>query len=346
MPQLLSLLGLAQVVYVLVYMTFRAGNLRTAALPFLYFLFLGFGFLSDFAEGFIGSLGNYDLIQWFLWFSGPPLSVLLILQVARFGKLPAWREAWVLLLPPAAFASAFILSKLDGECHFPEACGVLREWLAVTGLLSGVTSLIALWPKRAELRDVATQKSSEERYWLILTLIIVNLFFTGFMSLFGLTMAGATQTMLVRTIVGIALIYLTGTSLFRIYPLTVPIKPTSPKPTVLSPEEQAKAERLKALIELDKVYHEPGCNRTELARELSISESAVSKIISHTYGCTFPQLINERRVDDAKRLLKETDAAIKVISEEVGFNSLASFNRVFRALTGQNPSDYRQSLKS
>ena len=56
--------------------------------------------------------------------------------------------------------------------------------------------------------------------------------------------------------------------------------------------------------------------------------------------------MNERRVDDAKRLLVETDAAIKTIAEEVGFNSLPSFNRVFKDLTGYAPSIYRKSLKT
>jgi AraC-like DNA-binding protein len=186
----------------------------------------------------------------------------------------------------------------------------------------------------------------EHRYWLSLTIIILNLFLLVFMSLWGLTWGGPPEALMVRTIVGIALIYLAGTSLFRIYPLTVPVKPQAAKAVILKEAEQAVENRLKSLIELEKVYHEPSYSRTDLARELSTSESAVSKIISHAYGRTFPQLINEHRVEDAKRLLAETDAPIKIIAEEVGFNSLASFNRVFRDLAGQNPTDYRHSTKA
>jgi AraC-like DNA-binding protein len=345
LPELLSLLGLAQVVYVLVYMVFRAGDFRTAALPFVYFLCLGFAFLADFAGGHLRDVPNFDLVQWFFWYAGPPLGVLLILQVARLGKLPAWKELWVLALPPLALAAALGFAGLDNDCHFPGACVLLRDWLSVTGLISGVLSLTALWPHRADLRSVAAQKGGDERYWLILTIVIVNLFLIGFMSLMGLTMAGTPQALLVRTIVGIALIYLTGTSLFRIYPLAMPIKAQPARTVVLKQEEQAAEERLKTLIELEKVYHEPSYSRSDLARELSVPESVVSKIISHAYGRTFPQLINEHRIADAQRLLAETDAPIKVISEEVGFNSLASFNRVFRDLAGQNPTDYRNAQR-
>ena len=190
LPELLSLLGLAQVVYVLVYMVFRAGDFRTAILPFCYFLCLGCAFLADFAAGRLGDVPNFDLVQWCFWFSGPPLGALLILQIARMGKLPAWKELWVLAMPPAALVVALAFSRLDNECGFPGSCGILREWLSVTGLISGVLCLTALWPHRADLRSVATQKGGDERYWLILTLIIVNLFLIGFMSLTGLTMAG------------------------------------------------------------------------------------------------------------------------------------------------------------
>lgn len=343
--EMLSLIGLIQVTYILVYMGFRAGNMRSIALPVAYFLILGMAFLLDFAARPLGDeIYNYDLLQWLFWFSGPPVSVLLILQIARSGALPGIREFWILVLPPVAFGLALGASSMNDDCRFPGPCPVLREWLIVTGLLAGTVSMGMIWRRRDLLTDVSRQKSGHERYWVILTLIFTNLVFLGFMLAVGLPSGGSSHVaMTIRTVAGIFLAYLAGTSLFRIYPQAVPLKTV--RADSLSENDRKAAARIRDLIELDKVYHEPSYSRSDLARELNLSEGAVSRVVNVTYGRSFPQLINERRVEDAKRLLAETDATVKVVAEEVGFNSLASFNRVFKEIAGCNPSDFRQAVK-
>jgi AraC-like DNA-binding protein len=172
--------------------------------------------------------------------------------------------------------------------------------------------------------------------------VFTNLFFLGFMLLAGLPSQSGHAAMTVRTVVGIFLAYLAGTSLFRIYPQAVPFRARTEE---LTDKDRETVEKIRNLIDLQKVYHEPAYNRSDLARELNLSEGAVSRVVNIAYGQTLPQLINERRVEDAKRLLAETDATIKVVAEEVGFNSLASFNRVFKEIAGCNPSDFRHSMK-
>ena len=58
-----------------------------------------------------------------------------------------------------------------------------------------------------------------------------------------------------------------------------------------------------------------------------------------------PQFLNEFRVKDAQRLLKETDASIQNIFEESGFNSITTFNRVFKELSGDSPTEYRARFR-
>src|SRR5262249_27503868 len=92
-----------------------------------------------------------------------------------------------------------------------------------------------------------------------------------------------------------------------------------------------------------KLYHEPTFSRADLARELHVSENTLSRVINVAFGKSFPRLLNEFRVDDAKRMLHSHDIPIQIIATEVGFNSLASFNRAFRELTSITPSQYRQA---
>ena len=98
------------------------------------------------------------------------------------------------------------------------------------------------------------------------------------------------------------------------------------------------------LINLERIYHEPSYSRSDLAKELNVAEASVSRIINLHFKKSFPQVLNEYRVEDAKRLLLDTDASIAVVAEEVGFNSISSFNRVFKDLAGQSPSSYRQNM--
>ena len=339
-PEILSLIGLVQCVYVLVYMSFRAGGWKRAAIPFFYFLVLALAFLSGFAARFLGHLlPSYDIIMWALWFLGPPLSVLLMAQIARITDPPHWRNLWVVALVPLAYAMAVFLHRTVPDTN-------LMEWLGLTGLLAGVTSMIAMWSQRPVLAQLTTQPGGRDRYWLILALVLVNLFFlsTMLMGLTGILMPD--EATVIRTIWGLGFVYLAGTSLFRIYPQAVNlVERASRTQTGLSRDDHKIAKRIEDLLTLEKIYQEPSYNRVSLAKELGVSETAVSRVINQHFGKTLPQLFSEKRVDDAMRLLVETDAAIKTIAEEVGFNSIASFNRVFRDITGKSPGQYREEMR-
>ncbi|RTZ46849.1 AraC family transcriptional regulator [Chryseobacterium arthrosphaerae] len=64
-----------------------------------------------------------------------------------------------------------------------------------------------------------------------------------------------------------------------------------------------------------------------------------SSLIRHQYRFekNFFQYVNEFRVEQAKKLLKETNSKLSIlgIAYESGFNSKTSFNTTFKKLTGQ-----------
>ncbi len=342
LPEILSLFGLAQCLLIMVYMVLRAGKLSRATLPFAYFLFLGTAFSLDFAERFIGDVSDYyPLLQWIAWFSGPPLSVLLIIQIAQITKLPPLRYYWILFLVPLALFAGIVLAVSDPECSSPESCPVFMDWMVLTGLIAGTFSLLLVWVNRKIMDSVLIQNTGRDRYWLIITLILMNVLFLTTMLVRLGEVLSADESMMLRTVIGIGFVYVASTSLFRIYPPAVRDVEESGK-DMLSDMEVNLALDIEKLIELDKIYHEPSYSRTDLARELGVSETVVSRIINLHFKRSFPQLLNEHRVDDAKRLLKETQASVKTIAEEVGFNSIASFNRVFKEITGYTPSSIRK----
>lgn len=72
----------------------------------------------------------------------------------------------------------------------------------------------------------------------------------------------------------------------------------------------------------------------------NVSQRRIASTILEKYGCNFKTYINQIRINEAKRLMLETNLNISEIAYKVGFNSPNHFNRVFKALTGNNPSGF------
>lgn len=83
----------------------------------------------------------------------------------------------------------------------------------------------------------------------------------------------------------------------------------------------------------------------EVAKAIGINERFISDTISEKFECNFKTYINQIRIAESKRLLLTTDFKVSEIAYKVGFNSPVNFNRVFKAITGENPSEYIRKNK-
>jgi AraC-like DNA-binding protein len=80
----------------------------------------------------------------------------------------------------------------------------------------------------------------------------------------------------------------------------------------------------------------------DLAGELGMSVSRFSRCFRRATGRTFTDFANRVRVNQACKLLMESDALIKQVCFEAGFNNLANFNRRFIEIKGMTPSEFRR----
>ncbi len=115
-------------------------------------------------------------------------------------------------------------------------------------------------------------------------------------------------------------------------------------------EEERKAEITqlvnKALDE-DKVYLTPTLTIQELAKHLSIPQQSLSIVINESFQKKFRDLINEYRVEDVKVKLKDPvfeQMSLLGVALESGFNSEASFYRIFKQHTGMTPKAYVKGI--
>ena len=81
---------------------------------------------------------------------------------------------------------------------------------------------------------------------------------------------------------------------------------------------------------------------SEYAEMLYKSPKTLANLFA-TYNQKSPlRIIHERIVLEAKRLLYFTDKSSKEISWDLGFEDLAHFSKLFKKVTGETPTDYKQ----
>lgn len=101
--------------------------------------------------------------------------------------------------------------------------------------------------------------------------------------------------------------------------------------------------QLTTAIDEDKVYLDSELNLGMLAKRLGVGEGILSAVINDEFNQNFRNFINNKRVEEVKRKLISKEykhLSILGIGLESGFNSEASFYRVFKSITGQSPKDF------
>ena len=81
---------------------------------------------------------------------------------------------------------------------------------------------------------------------------------------------------------------------------------------------------------------------TAMAEEFQMSLSYLSQYFKLHSGKNLSDYVSELKLDQAKKLLKETDEAIKDVAQAVGYYNVNSFNRRFKQMTGYTPGEYRK----
>ena len=90
-------------------------------------------------------------------------------------------------------------------------------------------------------------------------------------------------------------------------------------------------------------FHDNKLTLESVSNYTSIIPRKITGFIQQTFGCNFKSYVNQIRINESKRLLKESELNMGEIAFKVGFNSQSHFNRVFKSLVGINPSEFRGS---
>lgn len=106
-------------------------------------------------------------------------------------------------------------------------------------------------------------------------------------------------------------------------------------------DEKRDLKSLNALINWCNQHYTEHIALEDAARELYLSKSTITHMMSNDLKLSFKRYVNSLRVGHACDLLKNSDRKIGDIAFESGFGSLWSFNRNFMEIVGMTPWDYR-----
>ncbi|MCK8519959.1 AraC family transcriptional regulator [Aquimarina sp. D1M17] len=124
---------------------------------------------------------------------------------------------------------------------------------------------------------------------------------------------------------------------------------TSKKTTQSNSEKETNATladsktKIEHYIQEHRPFLDPDLNLTQLAKMLKMSVPELSETINSGFNKNFNDFINEYRVHEVQKMLREgkqKKLSLLGIAYECGFNSKATFNRVFKKFTNTSPSQY------
>ena len=122
-----------------------------------------------------------------------------------------------------------------------------------------------------------------------------------------------------------------------------------PPKAALSPGIVVPAiESLRKAMEQDRLWLDPTLSLAGLARHCGIASKTLSAVLNQHLQSSFNTFVNEYRIAAFKDRLLEPESrelTIAGLAYDCGFNSLPTFQRAFKSLTGVTPKEYLQKNK-
>ena len=108
-----------------------------------------------------------------------------------------------------------------------------------------------------------------------------------------------------------------------------------------------EVQRILDFLEKEKAYLKNDLSMDDMAKATGLPKHRISALLNEELGKNFYEILNEYRTNEAIRLMNEgkhLSFTLTYIAEMAGFNSKATFNRIFKKITNQTPSEYIHSL--
>jgi AraC-like DNA-binding protein len=211
---------------------------------------------------------------------------------------------------------------------------------------------------RSRIKQYFSNTYKLELNWVLSFLVAFSLVF-----LYGVTQTiigeffmelGYTQRWWFNLLMAVVTIYIgvtgyfTDTSKLKKLKFTFTPNPESIPQADRSAEiPKGEVERVEAYMHEHKPYLHPELNLSDLAESLEMTRAQLSQVINTGFNKNFNDFVNGFRVAEFKEQLnqgKHKQLSLLGIAYDCGFNSKATFNRVFKKLTLTSPTEFLNSI--
>jgi len=140
-------------------------------------------------------------------------------------------------------------------------------------------------------------------------------------------------------------------NLFTDKPISVDLQKSTPLSNKNNSIDKIENDFIHSLLKCmneKKPHLDPEITLSSLADLTSVSPEYLSKMINNQLGKNFYDFINHYRIEEFKTrcsLPENKNFTLISIAFDCGFNSKATFNRVFKNATGETPGDYARKAQ-
>jgi AraC-like DNA-binding protein len=100
-------------------------------------------------------------------------------------------------------------------------------------------------------------------------------------------------------------------------------------------------ERMHVIYKYVEKHFQKPIKITSIANMVNLSEAAFCRYFKKSTKLTYTDFVNQYRINHAKKLLMQ-NANVTEACYDTGFESLSYFNKIFKKITGENPSSFRK----
>lgn len=104
--------------------------------------------------------------------------------------------------------------------------------------------------------------------------------------------------------------------------------------------------KMQKILEYVQKHYSEDISSNSICTEFGYTESHLCRLFKKHTGVTVSKYVQTLRIENAKKLLQETDMEINRISEACGFLDFSYFCRCFKSFVRYTPSDFRKRMKT
>lgn len=110
-------------------------------------------------------------------------------------------------------------------------------------------------------------------------------------------------------------------------------------------DDYKNKQKIKQAMEYIRENYDRDLNMAVVSNHISMNYSLFSYVFKQYTGNNFVNFLKEIRIEEAKRLLEETDMKVIDISAKVGYENEKHFMKTFKATCGVSPTEYRKNMQ-